>query len=34
MPDATLRFLYAGRLIGALVIATLVTLLIDRRLRR
>jgi hypothetical protein len=34
MPDATLRLLHAGRLIAALVIATLVTLLIDRRLRR
>jgi hypothetical protein len=34
MPDAFPRLLYAGRLIGALIIATLVTLLIDRRLRR
>jgi hypothetical protein len=34
MPDAIPRLLYAARLVGALVIATLVTLLIDRRLRR
>jgi hypothetical protein len=28
------RFFYAVRLVGALVVATLVPLLIDRRLRR
>lgn len=31
---ATSRFYYAARLIGALLIATLVPLLIDRRARR
>jgi hypothetical protein len=34
MPDAILRLFYAARLGGALILATLVTLLIDRRLRR
>jgi len=34
MPGAPLRFIYAIRLIGALLAATLLTLLIDRRLRR
>jgi hypothetical protein len=34
MPDATVRILYAARLLGALILATLITLLIDRRLRR
>jgi hypothetical protein len=28
------RFFYAFRLIGAMVVATLITLFIDRRLRR
>ena len=30
----TIHMLYAARLVGALLIATLVPLLIDRRLRR
>jgi hypothetical protein len=34
MPDAISRLLHAGRLIGAIVLVTVVTLLIDRRLRR
>ena len=28
------RFLYSLRLVGALIVATLITVLIDRRLRR
>lgn len=33
-PETGIRLLYAARLVGALLVATLVPLLIDRRLRR